>query len=129
VALRKGRTCFQEDDAPQLSHEFTHESRLFQVVNEGHRRRRSMIFTTNKALKEWGRVLRDEDLGLAIIDRVLERGRLIRLDGPSARTLHLKLDEGLTMQNRMTRWPFPEPTNWSRVTAPEARRDQARRRS
>jgi hypothetical protein len=35
------------------------------------------------------------DLGQAIIDRVLERGRLIRLDGPSVRTLHLKLDEAL----------------------------------
>jgi DNA replication protein DnaC len=44
---------------------------LFHVVNERHRRRRSMIFTTNKALKSWGRVLHDEDLGQAIIDRVL----------------------------------------------------------
>jgi hypothetical protein len=40
-------------------------------------------------------VLHDEDLGQAIIDRVLERGRLIRLDGPSIRTLHLKLDDAL----------------------------------
>jgi hypothetical protein len=29
-------------------------------------------------------VLHDEDLGQAIIDRVLERGRLIRLDGPQS---------------------------------------------
>lgn len=46
---------------------------LFHVVNERHRRHRSMIFTTNKALNAWGRVLHDEDLGPAIIDRVLER--------------------------------------------------------
>jgi hypothetical protein len=38
-------------------------------------------------------VLHDEDLGQAIIDRVLERGRLIRLDGPSVRTLHALKDE------------------------------------
>jgi hypothetical protein len=68
---------------------------LFHVVNERHRRHRSMIFTTNKALKAWGRVLHDEDLGQAIIDRVNERGRLLQLDGPSIRTLHLKLDETL----------------------------------
>ena len=55
----------------------------------------SIIFTTNKALKAWGRVLHDEDLGQAIIDRVLEHGRLMRLDGPSIRTLHLKLDDAL----------------------------------
>ena len=32
------------------------------------------------------------DLAQAIIDRVLERGRLLRLDGPSVRTLHVNLD-------------------------------------
>jgi hypothetical protein len=68
---------------------------LFHVVNERHRRRRSMIFTTNEALKAWGRVLHDEDLGQAIVDRILDRGRLIRLDGPSVRTLHLKLDDAM----------------------------------
>jgi len=35
-----------------------------------------MIFTTNKSLSEWGTVLHDEDLAAAILDRVLERGRL-----------------------------------------------------
>jgi hypothetical protein len=68
---------------------------LFHVVNERHRRRRAMIFTTNKSLKAWGRVLHDDDLAQAIIDRVLERGRLIRLDGPSVRTLHVNLDEAM----------------------------------
>lgn len=45
-----------------------------------------MIFTTNKTLGAWGRVLHDEDLAQAIVDRVLERGRLLTLDGPSTRT-------------------------------------------
>lgn len=66
---------------------------LFHVVNERHRRKKAMIFTTNKALKAWGKVLHDEDLAAAITDRVLERGRLLKLDGPSMRTRHLKLDE------------------------------------
>ncbi len=63
------------------------------MLFQRHRRHRSMIFTTNKPLKASGRVLHDEDLGQANIDRVLERGRLIRPYGPSIRTLHLKLDE------------------------------------
>jgi hypothetical protein len=54
-----------------------------------------MIFTTNKSLNAWGHVLHDEDLPQAIIDRVLERGRLVRLDGPSIRTLHVNLDDSL----------------------------------
>lgn len=65
---------------------------LFHVVNERHLKRRPMIFTTNKSLRSWGRVLHDEDLAQAIIDRVLERGRLLELDGPSVRTRHLPLD-------------------------------------
>src|SRR6266566_7977901 len=35
---------------------------LFHVVNDRHRKKRAMIFTTNKPLNQWGRVLHDEDL-------------------------------------------------------------------
>jgi len=62
---------------------------LYHVVNDRHIRRRSMIFTTNKAPNAWGAVLHDDDLAEAIVDRILERGRLLRLDGPSVRTKHL----------------------------------------
>src|SRR5262245_9943135 len=40
-----------------------------------------------------GRVVHDEDLAHAIIDRILERGRMLTLDGPSLRTKHLGLDD------------------------------------
>jgi DNA replication protein DnaC len=66
---------------------------LFHVVNQRHLRKRPMIFTTNKPLSQWGKVLHDEDLAAAILDRVLERGRFIQLDGPSGRTRHLNLEE------------------------------------
>jgi IstB-like ATP binding protein len=108
------------DEVGYLTYGTDAANMLFHVVNERHRRHRSMIFTTNKALKAWGRVLHDEDLGQAIIDRVLERGRLLRLDGPSIRTLHLKLDETLKDESDQddevarisgNKWPeFPEPT-------------------
>jgi DNA replication protein DnaC len=65
----------------------------FHVVNDRHRKKRAMIFTTNKALTAWGSVLHDDDLAHAIVDRILERGRLLTLDGPSMRTKHLGLDD------------------------------------
>ena len=68
---------------------------LFHVVNHRHLKKRPMIFTTNKPLSEWGKVLHDEDLAAAILDRVLERGRFVHLDGASGRTRHLKLEEAL----------------------------------
>jgi DNA replication protein DnaC len=66
---------------------------LFHVVNIRHKQLGSMVFTTNKPLSAWGRVLHDDDLASAIVDRVLERGRLLQLDGPSMRTKHLGLDD------------------------------------
>jgi hypothetical protein len=52
-----------------------------------------MVFTTNKSpLTGWGEVLHDHDLAEAIVDRVLEKGRLIVVDGPSYRTRHLEPD-------------------------------------
>jgi DNA replication protein DnaC len=92
---------------------------LFHVVNERHLKKRSMIFTTNKPLKQWGRVLHDDDLGDAIVDRILERGRVIKLDGPSVRSKHVDpadLD-GDSQLNQpaivsgINRPSFPEPTD------------------
>jgi hypothetical protein len=62
-----------------------------------------MIFTTNKPMTEWGKVLHDEDMAAAILDRVLERGRLIHLDGPSGRTRHLNLEESLPPDTKRLR--------------------------
>lgn len=62
---------------------------LYHVVNARYLKRKPMIFTTNKPLTAWGDVLHDPDLASAILDRVLERGRLLSLDGPSVRTQHI----------------------------------------
>jgi hypothetical protein len=55
------------------------------------------------------------------VDRVLECGRLLRLDGPSVRTLHVNLDDAMKEESdqqadlvRMSEknWSeFPEPTD------------------
>jgi DNA replication protein DnaC len=92
---------------------------LFHVVNDRHLRKRPMILTTNKPLIEWGKALHDEDLAAAILDRILERGRLIHLDGPSGRTRHLNLEEVLPAKSERVRISgingseFPEPTSLS----------------
>jgi DNA replication protein DnaC len=90
---------------------------MFQVVNERYLHRKPMVFTTNKPLAAWGLVLHDPDLAEAIIDRVLERGRLVELRGPSYRTRHLKpVDHrspatGGARISGKHRPEFPEPTN------------------
>jgi DNA replication protein DnaC len=107
------------DEVGYLTYGTDAANMLFHVVNERHKRKRSMIFTTNKPVSAWGRVLHDEDLAQAIVDRVLERGRLLQLDGPSMRTRHLGLDDPSVPEApsaqvvRISGIPhseFPEPT-------------------
>ncbi len=107
------------DEVGYLTYGTDAANMLFHVVNDRHRRRRAMVFTTNKPLSAWGQVLHDADLAHAIVDRVLERGRLLRLDGPSLRTRHLGLDDPIgpeTASAEVVRIAgiqsseFPEPT-------------------
>src|SRR3989454_566184 len=94
---------------------------LFHVVNDRHRKKRAMIFTTNKPLNQWGRVLHDEDLAHAIVDRVLERGRFLTLDGPSMRTKHLGLDDPTAPEasHQSARTPDGQVIRISGIEAPE----------
>src|SRR5712692_5882727 len=113
------------DEVGYLTYGTDAANMLFHVVNDRHRKKRAMIFTTNKSLNAWGRVLHDDDLAHAIVDRVLERGRLLTLDGPSIRTAHLGRDDPLASEasDILVDQParisgihapqFPEPTTWS----------------
>jgi DNA replication protein DnaC len=78
------------DEVGYLAHSAEAANVLFQVVDHRYLHRRPMLFTTNKPLDDWGRVLHDPDLAEAITDRILERGRLIELRGTSYRTRHLQ---------------------------------------
>ncbi|MEP6496066.1 MAG: IS21-like element helper ATPase IstB [bacterium] len=101
------------DEVGYLTYGTDAANMLFHVVNDRHRHQRAMIFTTNKPVTAWGRVLHDDDLAHAIVDRVLERGRLLTLDGPSLRTKHLGLDDPTATT------PSPQVARISGIRAPE----------
>lgn len=77
------------DEVGYLNHAEDAANVLFGVVDQRYLARKPMIFTTNKKLLDWGRVLHDPDLAEVILDRVLERGEHIALGGPSWRTRHV----------------------------------------
>jgi len=58
---------------------------LFPLVDQRYLKRRPILITSNKDPSDWGRVLHDPDLADAIVDRLLERGEVIRLSGKSYR--------------------------------------------
>jgi DNA replication protein DnaC len=107
------------DEVGYLTYGTDAANMLFHVVNDRHRKKRAMIFTTNKPLAAWGRVLHDDDLAHAIVDRILERGRMLTLDGPSMRTKHLGLDDPTPSEashqpariSGIDTSEFPEPTH------------------
>ena len=107
------------DEVGYLTYGTDAANMLYHVVNDRHRLRRAMVFTSNKHPDAWGAVLHDDDLADAIVDRILERGRLLHLDGPSIRTQHLGLDapasaEAASAQavriSGISTPEFPEPT-------------------
>jgi len=60
---------------------------LFNLVDHLHQRA-SMIITTNKSPDEWVKLLDDEVLATAILDRLLFKCEIIRLSGKSYRMDH-----------------------------------------
>lgn len=60
---------------------------LFPVVDQRYQRgNRPMLLTTNKDPRtEWGAVLHDADLSAAILDRLLHRGEIVKVEGRSYR--------------------------------------------
>jgi len=97
------------DEVGYLSHGPDAANVLFQVVNDRYLHRRPVVFTTNKPVEEWGRVLHDPDLAEAILDRVLERGRILSFKGPSYRTRHLRKEKGAIISGKEGS-EFWEPT-------------------
>lgn len=67
---------------------------LFQVVDQRYLKGKPILLTTNKPLKQWGRVLHDEELARAIIDRTLHHGEYLKLNGASYRLKGRSLDLG-----------------------------------
>ena len=81
---------------------------LFQVVDQRYLNRKPILFTTNKPLHHWGRVLHDEELARAIIDRTLHYGEYLKLAGPSFRLKGRKIELD----------PLPTPSPSSELASP-----------
>jgi DNA replication protein DnaC len=77
------------DEVGYLQHADDAANVLYGVVDQRCLLRRPILFTTNKRLKDWGRVLHDAELAQALLDRVLERGVYLKLGGKSWRTKHI----------------------------------------
>jgi DNA replication protein DnaC len=77
------------DDLMMFPIEKNVANQLFNLINNLHERA-SIIITTNKSPKQWAKVLDDEVLATAILDRLLYRCEIINLNGDSFRLKNRK---------------------------------------
>lgn len=59
-------------------------SHLFQVVSRRYQHG-SIILTTNRGIAQWGEIFQDTTVAAAILDRLLDRGIVLTINGPSYR--------------------------------------------
>lgn len=57
---------------------------LYQVVNKCYEQR-SLMVTTNLEFSRWGKILTDDQMAAAMIDRIIHYGHLVVFDGPTKR--------------------------------------------
>lgn len=77
------------DDLMMFPIDKTTADKLFNLINYLHEKS-SVIITTNKSPKQWAKVLDDEVLATAILDRLLYNCEIIKLSGDSYRMKNRK---------------------------------------
>jgi len=75
------------DDIMMFALERKQAVQLFNFINHLHERA-SFIVTTNKSPEEWVKMLDDEVIATALLDRILYRCEVVRLSGKSYRLQH-----------------------------------------
>lgn len=75
------------DDIMMFALEKKQAVQLFNFINHLHERA-SFIVTTNKSPQEWVKMLDDEVIATALLDRILYRCEVVRLSGKSYRLEH-----------------------------------------
>lgn len=89
------------DEVGYLSYDARHADLLFEVVSR--RQEKSTIVTTNRAFKEWGEVFPNATCVVALVDRLIQRAELVRIDGKSYRLKEAEEREARAAAERAAR--------------------------
>jgi DNA replication protein DnaC len=82
-------TVLVVDEVGYLSYDSRHGDLLFEVVSKRHQQR-SIVLTTNKSFTEWGDVFPNSSCVTALIDRLVHKAEIVRIDGESYRLKEAK---------------------------------------
>jgi DNA replication protein DnaC len=73
------------DEVGYLAYDTRYADLLFEVVTRRYQLRRPIIVTTNKIFQEWNQVFPNATSVVALIDRLVHRSEILKIDGESYR--------------------------------------------
>ena len=72
------------DEVGYLSYDAHHADLLFEIISRRHNEK-STIITTNRPFQEWGEVFPNSSSVTALVDRLVHRAELVKIEGKSYR--------------------------------------------
>jgi len=73
------------DEVGYLSYDNTHADLLFEVVSRRYNANKSIALTTNRVFSEWSEVFPNSACVVTLVDRLVHRAELVKLEGDSYR--------------------------------------------
>ena len=73
------------DEVGYLTYDNRHADLLFEVVSRRCQERKSIVVTTNRPFAEWNQVFPNASCVVALVDRLVHRSEIIRIEGDSYR--------------------------------------------
>jgi DNA replication protein DnaC len=78
------------DEVGYLSYDARYADLLFEVITRRYQLRRCLILTTNKSFTEWNEVFPNATCVVALVDRLVHRSEILKIDGESYRLKEAK---------------------------------------
>jgi DNA replication protein DnaC len=78
------------DEVGYLSYDARYADLLFEVITRRYQLRRCVILTTNKSFAEWNEVFPNATCVVALVDRLVHRSEILKIDGDSYRLKEAK---------------------------------------
>ena len=101
------------DEVGYLSYSNRHADLLFELVSRRYQHK-STVVTTNRAFAEWGEVFPNAACVVSLIDRLMHRAEVVRIDGASYRAKEADERDALRKAERAATAPSSRPRKATR---------------
>ena len=98
------------DEVGYLSYSNRHADLLFELVSRRYQQK-STVVTTNRAFADWGEVFPTAACVVSLIDRLMHRAEVVRIDGNSYRAKEAEERQAQRRAERSAKAAPPRPRN------------------